>query len=60
MHAKTKPEKGDDKSWAKLTEQFAAHAKELDDAVAKKDKEKVKGAIEKLHETCEACHENHR
>ena len=59
-HAKTKPEKGDDKSWAKLTEQFCAQAKELEAAVAKKDKEQIKGAIEKLHDTCEACHENHR
>jgi len=59
-HSKTKPEKGDDKSWAKLTEQFATLAKELDGAVAKKDKEQIKGAIEKLHDTCEACHENHR
>jgi hypothetical protein len=59
-HAKTKPEKGDDKSWAKLTADFNATAKELDGAVAKKDKEKAKAVIEKLHETCEACHENHR
>jgi hypothetical protein len=59
-HAKTKPEKGDEKSWAKLTVQFGTHAKELEDAVAKKDKEKAKGALEKLHETCEACHESHR
>jgi hypothetical protein len=59
-HAKTKPEKGDDKSWTKLTAEFCAAAKELDGAVAKKDKEKAKAVIEKLHETCEACHENHR
>jgi cytochrome c556 len=60
QHAKTKPEKGDDKSWAKLTTEFAAQAKELDAAVAKKDKEKAKGVMEKLHESCEACHEVHR
>jgi Cytochrome C' len=59
-HAKTKPEKGDDKSWAKLTEQFQSLSKELDAAVAKKDKEQIKGTMEKLHDTCEACHENHR
>ena len=28
--------------------------------VAKKDKNKATAALEKLHETCEACHENHR
>jgi hypothetical protein len=59
-HSKTKPEKGDDKSWAKLTEQFQTLSKELDAAVAKKDKEQIKGTMEKLHDTCEACHENHR
>jgi cytochrome c556 len=59
-HAKIKPEKGDDKSWAKLTQQFAAQAKELDAAVAKKDKEGIKATMEKLHESCEACHEAHR
>lgn len=60
QHAKTKPEKGDSKSWEKLSMQLGVHAKELDAAVTKKDKEKALGAIEKLHETCEACHENHR
>jgi Cytochrome C' len=59
-HSKAKPEKGDDKSWAKLTEQFQTLSKELDAAVAKKDKEQIKGTMEKLHDTCEACHENHR
>lgn len=60
QHAKTKPEKGAQDSWAKLSMQFGAHAKELGAAVGKKDKEKTIGTIEKLHETCEACHENHR
>jgi hypothetical protein len=59
-HAKTKPEKGDEKSWAKLTEQFQTLSKELETAVNKKDKEQIKGTMEKLHDTCEACHENHR
>ncbi len=60
QHAKTKPEKGESKSWEKLSMQLGAHAKELDAAVTKKDKDKSLAAIEKLHETCEACHENHR
>jgi hypothetical protein len=60
QHAKSKPEKGDQASWAKLTTEFAAEAKDLDAAIAKKDKDKALGTIEKLHETCEACHENHR
>jgi hypothetical protein len=60
QHAKTKPEKGDEKSWSKLAVQFSTEAKDLDSAITKKDKDKALGAIEKLHETCEACHENHR
>ena len=60
QHAKTKPEKGDGKSWEKLSMQLGVHAKELDAAVGKKEKDKALSAIEKLHETCEACHENHR
>src|SRR5829696_7675418 len=60
QHAKTKPEKGDDKSWAKLTTQFAGQAKELEAAITAKDKEKAKATLEKLNETCEACHEAHR
>ncbi|HKB01931.1 MAG TPA: cytochrome c [Gemmataceae bacterium] len=59
-HAKSKPEKGDDKSWSKLTAQFASEAKELQAAVGKKDKETAKNILGKLNETCEACHENHR
>lgn len=60
QHGKTKPEKGSADSWAQLTAQFAAQGKELEGAVAKKDKEKVKATVEKMMETCEACHENHR
>lgn len=60
QHAKTKPEKGDADSWGKLCSQFGGQAKELHAAVEKKDKAKAVTAIEKLHETCEACHENHR
>jgi len=60
QHAKTKPEKGAAQSWEKLSMEFGVQAKALDAAVAKKDKEKAKAAIEKLHENCEACHENHR
>lgn len=60
MHAKTKPEKGDSKSWETLCKQFGTQVKDLDAAVTKKDSDKAKLAIEKLNETCEACHENHR
>jgi hypothetical protein len=60
QHAKTKPEKGAQDSWAKLCKQFDDQTKDLEAAVGKKDKEKALAAVEKLHETCEACHENHR
>ena len=35
--AKTKPEKGDEKSWGKLTTQFSMLTKELEGAVSKKE-----------------------
>ena len=56
----TKPEKGDSKSWDKLTKEFAAAAKELSAAAAKKDKKTVDVAYGKLTESCEVCHEIHR
>ena len=58
--SKNKPEKGDDKSWQTLSKAYAAEAKALSDAAAKKDKEAVKTVFGKLKDSCEACHENHR
>jgi cytochrome c556 len=57
---KNKPEKGDETSWKKLAHDYAAEAKALSDAAAKKDKDAVKTVFGKLKESCENCHENHR
>lgn len=56
----TKAEKGDAKSWEKLTKEFAAAAKELNAAAGKKDKKAADVAYAKLTESCEVCHEAHR
>lgn len=56
----TKAEKGDAKSWEKLTKEFAAAAKELNAAAGKKDKKAADAAYGKLTESCEVCHEAHR
>ena len=55
-----KPEKGAQKDWAKLCKEFADLSKDLDAAAKKKDKNGVKGVLEKLTASCETCHENHR
>ncbi len=52
--------KGDAKSWAKLTKQFADDAKSFDAAVAKKDKAASVAAWGKLNKSCTACHDEHR
>jgi cytochrome c556 len=57
---KNKPDKGDEASWKKLAHGYAAEAKALSDAAAKKDKDAVKTIFTKLKESCETCHENHR
>jgi cytochrome c556 len=59
-YAKVKPEKGDAKGWAKLCEEFANQAKDLEKAVGAKDADASKAALAKLHDTCEKCHEDHR
>lgn len=55
-----KPEKGAQKDWAKLCKEFADLSKDLDAAAKKKDKNAVKGVLEKLTAACETCHENHK
>ncbi len=57
---KSTPEKGDKKSWDKLSKEYAKDAKGLSEAAGKKDKDGVKTAFGKLKESCDACHEHHR
>lgn len=57
---KNKPDKGDEKSWKRLSHQYATDAKGLGEAAVKKDKDGVKEVLGKLKESCETCHENHQ
>lgn len=59
---KNKPPKGSADSWKKLCEEFAAQAKGVSDAVAKKDAKAVTDAMAKFtaQTNCKACHEAHQ
>lgn len=58
--AKTKPEKGEAKSWDKLTKEHIDQVKAVNAAVGKKDKEAAKAGLSKIKDNCEHCHEHHR
>lgn len=58
--AKTKPEKGEAKSWDKLCKEHIDQVKAVNAAVGKKDKEAAKAGLTKIKDSCEACHEHHR
>lgn len=55
-----KPEKGDAKSWEKLSTGYAATAKALAEACEKNDAAAAKAAAMKLGGSCKACHDAHR
>jgi hypothetical protein len=57
---KNNPPKGEKDSWEKLTKLYADTAKELDDAVQKKDKDAALTAHKKLAGSCMNCHRAHR
>jgi cytochrome c556 len=57
---KAKPEKGEAKSWEKLTKEHADMVKAVNAAVGKKDKEATLAALGKIKDNCETCHEHHR
>jgi hypothetical protein len=54
------PPKGSKDSWANLTKQYLANAKELDDAANKKDAPKCIAVQRKLAQSCKSCHSVHR
>jgi hypothetical protein len=54
------PPKGEKVSWVKLTQDYAAAAKTMDDAARKKDKSAALSAHQKLQQACTACHQVHR
>jgi hypothetical protein len=52
--------KGAKRSWIKLTTAYAESASELDRAAAAKDKDAAKVAHDRLKNSCNACHQQHR
>lgn len=57
---KNKPPKGDEKSWQKLSKEYAGQVKTLDDAAGKKDKAAVDKANKTLGANCKGCHDAHQ
>ncbi len=56
---KNKPKKGEQKSWDELSKAYADAAKDLSDAVEKKDADAAKSALNIINGSCKACHEAH-
>lgn len=59
---KNTPKKGEEDSWKQLTKDYAAKAKELDEAAEKKDKDAALAAHKKISGMafCKSCHSVHR
>lgn len=57
---KLNPPRGDKASWDKLTRDYAAAAKSLETASAKKDKDAALAAHAQLNKACSACHKAHK
>ena len=58
--AKNDPPKGSKESWKKLTDEYFATAKSLDDAATDKNVDKLKAAQKKMGASCKACHNAHK
>jgi hypothetical protein len=57
---KNDPPKGDKKSWEKLTKEYAANAKALNEACEKKDKSAATSTQGKINRSCKTCHDAHK
>jgi cytochrome c556 len=55
-----KPEKGDDISWKKLTQEYATNTTAIADGVEKKDQKATTEALGKMGKSCKACHDSHK
>jgi cytochrome c556 len=58
--SKNEPPAGSKESWNKLTQQYAAYAKALNDAAQNMDQADAKKAHQKLSTACKSCHSEHR
>jgi hypothetical protein len=54
------PPRGTKDSWKELTDAFAEHASELDEAAQAKDKDAALVAHNQLATSCRACHSEHQ
>ena len=58
---KNKPEKGDDDSWKKLSEEYKKTTADIAAAVEKKDQKAATVALGKLgQKSCKTCHDAHK
>jgi hypothetical protein len=57
---KNEPPKGEKKSWEKLTKEYTANAKALNDACEKKDKSAAVSTQGKISKSCKTCHDAHK
>ena len=57
---KNTPRRGDQASWAKLTDLHLADARALDEAAAARDREGARAIHRRLAASCKACHDAHR
>lgn len=58
--SKAKPEKGEAKSWKKLTDNYIKNVKTLQAAAEKKDKKTAQAAVGRIGMSCGACHKAHK
>ena len=58
--SKNTPPKGDKASWERLTKNYAANARALDEAARKKDRKAAALVVTRIKNSCNACHDVHR
>jgi cytochrome c556 len=57
---KNKPEKGDDASWKKLTDEYKDNTAAVAEAAEKKDAKGVTSGLGKIGKSCKTCHDSHK
>lgn len=57
---KNEAPKGDQESYKKLADAYAANAKDMDEAAKQEDLAATKAALSKVSASCKACHTAHR
>lgn len=57
---KNKPDKGDTKSWEKLTKAYKENTENVYKAVVKKDAKAANDNLGKIGKSCKGCHDSHK